>query len=110
LKQYNHTVRLLEFKKIFDYKRPSYAAKFFKRWYKKVMKSNIPEMIKAANTILNHIDGILLHIKTNITNSKIEGMNSKLRGFTKRAFRFKTSKNLKITIFIALGKLNLTSA
>lgn len=72
--------------------------------------THIPEMIKAANTILNHIDGILLHIKTNITNGKIEGMNSKLRGFTKRAFGFKTSKNLKITIFIALGKLNLTPA
>jgi len=100
---------LLEFKKIFGYKKPSYAAKFFKRWYKRVMKSNIPEMIKAANTILNHIDGILLHIK-NITNGKIEGMNSKLRGFTKRAFGFKRSKNLKITIFIALGKLNLTPA
>jgi len=77
---------LLEFKKIFDYKKPSYAAKFFKRWYKKVMKSNIPEMIKAANTILYHIDGILLHIKTNLTNGKIEGMNSKLRGFTKKLY------------------------
>ncbi len=39
----------------------------------------------------------------------IEGMNSKLRGFTKKAFGFKL-KNLKITIFIALGKLNLTQA
>ena len=38
---------------------------------------------------------LLLHIKTNITNGKIEGMNSKLRGFTKRAFGFKRSKNLK---------------
>lgn len=36
---------LLEFKKIFDYKRPSYATKFFKRWYKKVMKSNIIDHI-----------------------------------------------------------------
>jgi transposase len=101
---------VLEFKKMFDYKKPSYAAKYFKRWYEKVMKSNIPEMIKAANTLLNHIEGILLHIKTNISNGKIEGMNSKLRGFTKRAFGFKTLKNLKITIFIALGKLNLTPA
>jgi transposase len=38
---------------------------------------------------------LLLHIKTNITNGKIEGINSKLRGFTKRAFGFKRSKNLK---------------
>lgn len=101
---------VLEFKKMFDYKKPSYAAKYFKQWYGKVMKSNIPEMIKAAKTLLNHIEGILLHIKTNISNGKIEGMNSKLRGFTKRAFGFKTLKNLKITIFIALGKLNLTPA
>ena len=46
---------VLEFKKIFDYKRSSYAAKFFKRWYKRVMRSNIPEMIKAANTILKNV-------------------------------------------------------
>jgi len=51
---------------------------------------------------------VLLHIKTNITNG--EGMNSKLKGFTKRAFGFKKSKNLKIAIFIALGKLNLAPA
>jgi len=38
----------------------------------------------------------------------IEGINSKPRGFAKRAFGFKRSKNLKITIFIALGKLDLT--
>lgn len=87
-----------------------YVAEFFKRWYKRVMKSNIPEMIKTANSILDHIDSILLHIKTSITNGKIEGINSKLRGFAKRAFGFKRSKNLKITIFIALDKLNLTPA
>ena len=51
---------------------------------------------------------VLLHIKTNITNG--EGMYSKLKGFTKRVFGFKTSKNLKIAIFIALGKLNLAPA
>jgi len=42
------------------------------------------------------IEGILLHIKTNISNGKIDN--------------FKTLKNLKITIFITLGKLNLTPA
>jgi hypothetical protein len=72
----------------------------------KVIKSNIAEMIKTANTILNHINDILLHIKTNITNGRIEGMNSKLRGFTKRAFKFKILKNLKITILYFFGKFN----
>jgi len=46
----------------------------------------------------------------NITNGKIESMNSKLRGFTKITFGFKILKKLKITIFIALSKLNLTLA
>jgi transposase len=114
LMEYDHldTVQayelVLEFKKMFDYKKPFYAAEYFKRWYEKVMKSNIPEMIKAVKTLLNHIEGILLYIKTNISNGKIEGMKFKLRGFTKRAFGFKRLKNLKITIFIAPGKLNLT--
>ncbi len=54
------------------------------------MKSNISEMIRAANTIFNHIVGILLHIKINIyLNCQIEEKDSKLRCFTKRTFEFK---------------------
>lgn len=99
---------ILEFKKIFDYAKPSYAAKYFKKWYEKAINYKIPEMTKAANTIYNHINGILLHIKTNISNAKIEGMNSKLRGFTKRSYGFKTFKYLRLTIFMALGKLSFS--
>ncbi len=52
----------------------------------------------------------LIAHKNEYLNGKIEGMNSKLRRFTKRAFGFNTIKNLKITIFIAVGKFNLTPA
>ncbi|SHF29025.1 Transposase, partial [Marinitoga hydrogenitolerans DSM 16785] len=96
---------ILELKKIFDYKKPAYASKFFKKWYDKALKSNIPEMKKAAKSLYKHINGILMHLKTGLTNAKIEGMNSKLRTFTKRAYGFKSFKYLSITIFLALGKL-----
>ena len=45
----------------------------------------------------------LLHIKTNITNGKIEVMNSKLRGFTKRAFGFKNIKEFKNNYLYRFG-------
>ncbi len=48
-------------------------------------------------------------MRKNILNDKLEGINSKLRRFINRTFDFKTLKNLKITIFISLGKFNLTS-
>ncbi|WP_047267397.1 ISL3 family transposase [Marinitoga sp. 1197] len=99
---------ILELKKIFDYKKPAYASKFFKKWYDKTLKSNIPEMKKAAKSLYKHIKGILMHLKTGLTNAKIEGMNSKLRTFTKRAYGFKSFKYLSITIFLALGKLSFS--
>jgi len=99
---------ILEFKKIFGFKKPSFAGKFFKRWFDKAISFNIPELTKVANSLLNNLKGIINHIKTNLTNAKIEGMNSKIRGFTKRAFGFKSFHYLRLTIFMSLGKLSLS--
>jgi len=65
-------------------------------------------MITAANTVFNHIDGILQHIRTKKTNAMLEGLNSKLRVITKRAYGFKRFVYLRTMIFLNLGKLNFS--
>ena len=96
------------FRELFTYKRPSAAGRFLTSWIQLCKASKIPEMISAAETVLNHIEGILQHIRTQKTNALLEGLNSKLRVLTKRAFGFKRFDYLKTTIFMCLGKLDFS--
>jgi len=96
------------FRELFTYKRPSAAGRFLTSWIQLCKTSKIPEMIAAAETVLNHIEGILQHIRTQKTNALLEGLNSKLRVLTKRAFGFKCFDYLKTTIFMCLGKLDFS--
>jgi len=96
------------FRDLFTYKRPSAAGRFLTSWIQLCKTSKIPEMMAAAETVLNHIEGILQHIRTQKTNALLEGLNSKLRVLTKRAFGFKCFDYLKTTIFMCLGKLDFS--
>jgi len=96
------------FRELFTYKRPSAAGRFLTSWIQLCKTSKIPEMMAAAETVLNHIEGILQHIRTQKTNALLEGLNSKLRVLTKRAFGFKSFDYLKTTIFMCLGKLDFS--
>jgi len=96
------------FKEVFRYARPSAAGRYLTGWMKLCEHSKIPEIISAAKTILNHIDGILQHIRTKKTNAMLEGLNSKLRVITKRAYGFKRFAYLRTMIFLNLGKLDLS--
>ncbi|MFP4460902.1 MAG: transposase [Thermotogota bacterium] len=89
-------------------KRPSAAGRFLTSWIQLCKASKIPEMMAAAETVLNHIEGILQHIRTQKTNALLEGLNSKLRVLTKRAFGFKRFDYLRTTIFMCLGKLDFS--
>jgi len=105
IKAYN---LIQSFKEVFNYSRPSAAGRFLTTWQRLCSASKIPEMITAANTVFNHIEGILQHIRTKKTNAMLEGLNSKLRVITKRAYGFKRFFYLRTMIFLNLGKLNFS--
>jgi transposase len=105
IKAYN---LIQSFKELFDYSRPSAAGRFLTGWVELCKVSKIPEMISAAKTVFNHIEGILQHIRTKKTNAMLEGFNSKLRVLTKRAYGFKRFDYMRTIIFMNLGKLNFS--
>jgi len=51
------------------------------KWYKKISKSAILELISSANTIKNHEEKILNYFYTRSTNASAESFNAKLKGF-----------------------------
>jgi len=51
------------------------------QWYKKVSKSNLPDLESAANTIATHEGVILNYFHNRETNASAESFNAKLKGF-----------------------------
>ncbi len=57
------------FKKGYDYQRPSWAGRFFHQWIKLCQRSKVPEMLKAAQTILTHLKDIMAYFTYRVTNA-----------------------------------------
>lgn len=51
------------------------------KWYEKISRSSIPELISAANTIKANEGKILNYFHTRSTNASAESFNAKLKGF-----------------------------
>lgn len=51
------------------------------KWYEKISRSSIPELISAGNTIKNNEGKILNYFYTRSTNASAESFNAKLKGF-----------------------------
>lgn len=70
------------FRSIFEKNDPRESAKArLEKWYGKISRSSIPELISAANTIKNHEGKILNYFYTRSTNASAESFNAKLKGF-----------------------------
>lgn len=55
------------------------GAKFLGRWIYDAFRSGIAPLIKVANTLLNHYEGLLNYFTHPISNGKIEGTNNKIK-------------------------------
>lgn len=83
------------------------ALKFFLQWYELVEKSLLNPMKKAANTITNYVDHILMYFKHRITNSTSEGLNSKIQKIKAMACGYRNKENFKTAIYFHCGDLEL---
>ncbi len=79
------------------------------KWYYWATHSKIPEILKVAKTIKNHWDGIVQWKTSQINNGILEGLNSVIQAIKRRARGYRTFKNYKTMIFLAIGKLNFNA-
>lgn len=82
---------------------------YFKDWYKDNLETGIKQMIKVADTMLNHLKGIVNSAVYEITNSAAENLNSQIQVVKSVARGFANVKGYRRSILFFQGKLNMYS-
>jgi transposase len=95
------------FKAIFECKSKNEVKTYFSRWLNDVYNESIEQMIKVAETIKGHIDGIINYSKHKISNGIAENINGKIQRIKTVARGFRAFNNYRIAILFHLGGLDL---
>ena len=88
--------------------RDKYWAKAsFTFWYEQVMKSGLKHMIKVANTLKDHLYGLLAWFDTRINNALTEGFNTTIQALKATAKGYRNFENFRTVILFYCGKLDM---
>lgn len=80
---------------------------FFDKWYKNVLESKLKPMIKVADTLLRHLEGILNSAMHSVSNSIAENINSQIQIVKSVARGFANFKDYQNAVLFFQGKLNM---
>ncbi len=83
------------------------AIQYWVNWFTWAMNSGLKPLKKAADTIANHIDHILMYFRHTITNATSEGLNSKIQKIKAMACGYRNRGNFKTAIYFHCGGLDL---
>jgi transposase len=78
-----------DLKHLWDYSYEGWARKWFAGWYQRAQESGITPLIKFADSLKEHLAGILAHCRYGINTSFLEGMNNKIKLIKRIAFGFR---------------------
>jgi transposase len=78
---------------------------FLEAWYSWAMKSGLAPVRDAAQSILNHADGIINSVHSQITNGLLEGINSMIQAARHKARGFRSPHYFITIIYLIAGKL-----
>lgn len=92
---------------LWSYRRRSWAAKHFKRWYFWATHSRLPAVIEAARTLKRHQSGLLSYFAHRITNAGAEGLNSRIQAIRVSARGYRNREHFKTAIYFHCGGLQL---
>jgi len=81
---------------------------YLKKWYYWATHSRLAPIIKAAETVKRHWDGILRWYESKINNGILEGLNSVIQAAKSKARGYKTFKNYMIIVYLLTGKLDFS--
>lgn len=76
------------------------ARDFLTRWIKESIDTGIKELIRVANTIERHMDGILNWYESRISNGVMEGFNSVLQAIKGRARGYRSFERYRTMIYL----------
>ena len=84
------------------------AGKFIDVWCEHALRTGIPEMARAAESVQRHREGILNWYGHRITNAVLEGVNSTIQQMKHEARGFGNDAHYISMIYLKCGRLKLT--
>lgn len=98
----------LSFQEIYQANTKEEFVEYLNKWYFWATHSRLNPIIKAAQTIKRHWDGIVKWHESKINNGILEGLNSVIQAAKSKARGYKTFKNYRIIVYLLTGKLDFS--
>jgi transposase len=76
-------------KDLWSYRHCGYAARAWRSWYRKALRSGIAPLRHFAQKLRPYLAGILAHCRYPLGNNLIEGMNNKIKVIKRMAYGFR---------------------
>ena len=101
---YYHRIRFMDF-----WSQPSLgkAQRFFNQWLEEARRRCLAPVTKVAQTLCNHLGGLLTYIRHRITNALSESFNSSIQSLKANARGFRNFEHYRTRILFFLGRLDL---
>jgi transposase len=76
-------------KDLWRYRHPGYAARAWKSWYRKALRSQIEPLRRFARNLRPYLSGILAHCRWPLGTNLVEGINNKIKVIKRMAYGFR---------------------
>ena len=76
-------------KELWRYRHAGYAARAWRSWYRKALRSAIQPLIRFARLLRPYLPGILAHCRWPLGTNLIEGINNKIKVIKRMAYGFR---------------------
>lgn len=96
-----------DFQQLWQYSSKYWAGKFIDKWCTRAMRSKIDPMKKVAKLVRRHKDLMLNWFEANgeLSSGIVEGFNNKAKLTMRKAYGYKSSNLLKVSLYHTLGDL-----
>lgn len=94
-------------RKLWTYRSPRWALKYFEKWYAWAVRSQLAPIIAAARMMKRYLYGILGYLRHQHTNALAESLNAKIQELKYRARGYRNRDNFRLAILFHCGGLNM---
>lgn len=78
-----------DLKRLWDFRYPNAAKRFWKEWHRRAMTSRIPALKTFAKNLATYLDGIISHCRYPLHTGLIEGINNKIKVIKRMAYGYR---------------------
>lgn len=76
-------------RKLWDYRYPGSALKWFQGWYQRAIRSRIEPLKRFARSFRDRLDGVLAHCRYRMHTGTLEGINNKVKVIKRIAYGYR---------------------